>query len=222
MKKLIIAVDGTAGSGKSSTMEDVAEATGYLLVDSGQMYRAFTKFCILKNINFENKNEIIECIKDFHPSYKNELIHVNDLDFSKMIFEIDITKKINYLTPISEVREFITNKLREVGKPGTIMIGRDIQTVVLPDADLKLYFDTDYKTRAQRRYLQNTKFNVASNNLEDIEQQILERDKSDKGRKVGPLVAAKGAIIIDTTKTSKIDTANKIIELIKELEAKKG
>ncbi|QHX36014.1 cytidylate kinase [Spiroplasma sp. TIUS-1] len=222
MSKLIIAVDGTAGSGKSSTMEDVAEALDYLLIDSGQMYRAFTKFCILKNINFESKKEIIECISEFNPTYKNGLIHVNGLDFSKMIFEIDITKKINFLTPVSEVREFITNKLREVGTQGTIMIGRDIQTVVLPNADLKLFFDTDYKIRAQRRYAQNTKFNVADNNLEDIEEQILARDKADTKRKVGPLLAAKDAIRIDTSLLSKVDTTNKIIELIKQREIEKG
>ncbi|WP_339022469.1 (d)CMP kinase [Spiroplasma endosymbiont of Crioceris asparagi] len=216
MNKIVIAVDGTAGSGKSSTMEHVAKLINYEIIDSGKIYRAFTKFCVDQNTNFNDQLSILNSLSKFDCYFQNNIVFVNGQNYNEYLFDNEVISNINKITPVPQVREKLTNILSKLATKGIIMIGRDITSVVLPNADLKFYFDTNYKIRAQRRYEQNKKNNIEPNILENIEQQIFDRDESDKNRTVGPLIKTSDAILVDTSIKSKEEIINEIINIIKE------
>lgn len=215
-KKIVVAVDGTAGSGKTVTFSKVADKIGYQFIDTGLMYRAFTLLCIELKINFNNIAEIINALNKFNFSVKNSKPHLNGKEVSKRIQENDIVKFINYVTPIPEVRNYMVNAQRAMVKGGGyIEIGRDITTVVLPDADLKIYLDSSVEARAQRRFNQNKKLKIKNNNLEEIKDSIIKRDQQDF--KNG-LRKVDDAWLIDNSNIPVQDVVNMVIDKIKELE----
>ncbi|ATZ17895.1 (d)CMP kinase [Mesoplasma melaleucae] len=217
-KKIVVAVDGTAGSGKTVTFNKVAKKIGYHFIDTGLMYRAFTLLCIELKINFNDKAEIIEALNKFNFSVKNSKPHLNKKEVSKRIQENDIVKFINYVTPIPEVRKYMVSAQRVMVKGGGyIEIGRDITTVVLPDADLKIYLDSSVEARAQRRFIQNEKLKIKNNNLEEIKDLIIKRDEQDF--KNG-LRKVDDAWLIDNSNIPVQDVVNMVIDKIKELEGK--
>ncbi|QEH61615.1 cytidylate kinase [Spiroplasma chinense] len=219
IKKINIAVDGTASSGKSSVMEVVAKKLDLHMIDTGLMYRAYTKLCLDNNVNFLNENEIIEQLKNFKCHYgENNSIFVNDKDFTSYVAQYDVAENIKYVASVSKVREKMVELQREMASDGgKIMVGRDITTVVLPDADLKIYFDCSAQARAKRRFLQNEKNNILPNDYEDILRQIVQRDEWDKKREVGALKIAKDAWFFDTSDLNFEQAVDAVVNKIENL-----
>ncbi|ATZ18841.1 cytidylate kinase [Williamsoniiplasma somnilux] len=222
MKKIIIAVDGTAGSGKTITFKKIAEKLNYIFIDTGLMYRAFTIFGVLEKINFQNPNEIKKLIPKFNYEVKGNKIFVNNMDVTSKLQTSEVLENINSITGISEVRNMMVESQRKIAldnkKNGVIMVGRDITSVVLPDADLKIYLDSSIDSRAKRRYNQNLKANIKNMSLQVIKDAIILRDYTDKNREVGPLKLTSDSWYIDNSKIGLETVVKKVIKKIKELE----
>ncbi|QHX36491.1 (d)CMP kinase [Spiroplasma sp. BIUS-1] len=217
MKKINIAVDGTAGSGKSSVMLKVAEKLNMNFIDTGVMYRAFTKLCIDNKVDFQSDNEIKDQIKNFKFEYINEgSILVNGIDYGKNIFDYEVAENIKYVAKNNDVRSFMVEAQRKMSESkNNIVIGRDITTVVLPEAELKIYFDCSVESRAKRRFEQNKRKNVTPNVYEDILRQIQQRDDYDKNREMGALKIAPDSWYLDT---SDLDIEQVIDLVLKKIE----
>ncbi|PPE05263.1 (d)CMP kinase [Williamsoniiplasma lucivorax] len=219
MRKLIIAVDGTAGSGKTETMQQVAQKINYHFIDTGLMYRAFTLLGLKRKINFNNRQEIIALIPDFNYEIRNNLVFLNGENVNDQLQTSDVLKEINKVTVIGEIRAMMVVKQRQISNvPGTIAIGRDITSVVLTNADLKIYLDCSSQIRAVRRYVQNLKNNILDMSVEQIEKMIIERDFNDKNRQDGPLTIVKDAWVIDNSNLTLDQTVDLIVERIKQIE----
>ncbi|QBQ07503.1 cytidylate kinase [Spiroplasma gladiatoris] len=211
--KINIAVDGTASSGKSSVLMKVAEQLGLHFIDTGLMYRAFTKLCLENNVDFFNEKQIVNQLQNFNCEYKlNNDVFINNKNYTSFLSDYDVAENIKYIAKIDKVREKMVNLQRKMAEDGgKVMVGRDITTVVLPNADLKIYLDCSAEKRAERRFLQNKKNNITPNDYEDILRQINQRDEWDKNRKNSPLLIAKDAWVIDTSNLE----IDQVVELIK-------
>jgi CMP/dCMP kinase len=218
MRKYVVAIDGPAASGKSTTAKTLAKKLKYIYIDTGAMYRACGLDSLEKKIELSDDTklkEMLENIKiDIEYSEAGNKIFLNGKDVSLRIREADITKLSSQIAVIGIVREKMVDLQRDMGKKGgVIMDGRDIGTVVFPDADFKFFMLADVKTRALRRWKE---FEEKGENLslEAIEKELIWRDANDSGRKISPLKQAEDAIAIDTSKLSISQQADKILEVI--------
>ena len=203
---MIIAVDGPSGSGKSTISKKIAEILGISYIDTGAMYRILALY--LKENNLEFRKEIL---KNINIKQEKNIFDLNGRDVSKLIRENDIAKKASDISKLKEVREYMVEEQRKLGKEKSIILdGRDITTVVFPNADYKFYLTASLEQRAKRRYLENNKvdFEVL---LEDMKK----RDYQDSTRENSPLKIAKDAIIIDTTNMTEKEVVNKMLNIIK-------
>lgn len=203
---MIIAVDGPSGSGKSTISKKIAEILGISYIDTGAMYRILALY--LKENNLEFRKEIL---KNINIKQEKNIFYLNGRDVSKLIRENDIAKKASDISKLKEVREYMVEEQRKLGKEKSIILdGRDITTVVFPNADYKFYLTASLEQRAKRRYLENNKvdFEVL---LEDMKR----RDYQDSTRENSPLKIAKDAIIIDTTNMTEKEVVNKMLDIIK-------
>ncbi|KAJ3616232.1 hypothetical protein Zmor_011974 [Zophobas morio] len=217
MKYTQIAVDGPAGSGKTSIMKAVADKIGFQFIDTGLMYRAFTKFLILNNVDFGNIQEIISFIPQFHCEFKNEEIYVGGENYMEYVMMSDVLENINKITVLPEVRAFMVEAQREVAlSSNSVLTGRDITTIVLPDAPIKIYLDCSIEARAKRRLDQNIRNGIDLVDYDTIYKMIEERDNSDKNREVGPLTVAPDAIVVDNSSKLFDECVQEIINIIKE------
>lgn len=203
MKKIIIAIDGPAGSGKSTTARLVAQKLGYIYIDTGAMYRALTLKVIELGIDPNDESSIIKIAENtkIELLYENGNLKVilDGKDVSEKIRSPEVTSLVSIVSAHPKLRDIMVKKQRELGRNGgVVMDGRDIGTVVFPDADLKIFMTADVKERAKRRQkeLKAQGFNVE---IEKLIKEIEERDKFDSTREVGPLKKADDAIEIDTT-----------------------
>ena len=218
MRKYVVAIDGPAASGKSTTAKTLAKKLKYIYIDTGAMYRACGLDSLEKKIELSDDTKLkkmLENIKiDIEYSEAGNKIFLNGKDVSLRIREADITKLSSQIAVIGIVREKMVDLQRDMGKKGgVIMDGRDIGTVVFPDADFKFFMLADVKTRALRRWKE---FEEKGENLslEAIEKELIWRDANDSGRKISPLKQAEDAIAIDTSKLSISQQADKILEVI--------
>jgi len=221
-KRIVIAVDGPAGSGKSSVCKRVAADLGLQYIDSGAIYRAITWFFMDKYGNPAKVENPVLSLRDvtfsqvFDSSGKSRTF-VNDKDVSLLIREESVAKNISIFSENSEVRDFVNAMLRSwASKESIIMDGRDIGTVVFPDADLKIYLDASVDVRTERRVKE---YSDLGKNVDEnyIRNQIIQRDDKDKSRQLAPLVKAWDAVYIDTSQLSFEEVVEKIKELIKRL-----
>lgn len=203
MRKIIIAIDGPAGSGKSTTARLVAQRLGYTYIDTGAMYRALTLKVIQSGIDPNDENEIAKLAENTRIElfYRNGDLKVllDGEDVTEKIRSPQVTSLVSLVSAHPKVRETMVKKQRELGKNGgVVMDGRDIGTVVFPEADLKIFMKADVKERARRRQkeMESQGFYVE---LDELIKEIEERDKFDSTREVAPLKKAKDAIEIDTT-----------------------
>jgi cytidylate kinase len=203
----VIAIDGPAGSGKSTVAKELARKLKYLYVDTGAMYRALTLGAIRTNTDLEDEKALVELVKNIDIQLK---LHGDDLevkldgaDVSKEIREESITEKVWYIARIPAVRIEMVKLQRALAEKsrGAVLEGRDIGTVVFPNARHKFYLDAQPNERAKRRF-DELKQMGQEVNLEEITEEITRRDKSDKEREVAPLAKAVDAIYIDTTQLS--------------------
>ena len=201
---MIIAIDGPAGAGKSTVAKLLAQKLGFLYIDTGAMYRALTLKVIDSGVVTNDTARIIELAHntsiDLINNPDNTLkVLLDEKDVSKEIRELRITKYVSDIARIKEVRDVMVNLQRRLGNMSdSVLDGRDIGTVVFPDAHRKFYVDANFKVRALRRYKElNEAGQVVS--LEEIENDVLNRDTIDSTREVGPLKRAKDATYVDTT-----------------------
>lgn len=217
-KNLIIAIDGPAGSGKSTTAQLVAQKLGYVYIDTGAMYRAITYLAIRDGI-LNDKDKITELTSSCDIKLKFESgetqISVNDEDLTDVIRSQAVNENVSDVSRLEEVRQILVEKQREIGNKGSgvVMEGRDIGTVVFPNADVKIFLTATIDERTKRRVIQyaknGTEFpeNEIKNNLEN-------RDKIDSGRKVSPLKKADEAVIVDTSNVSIDEQVKQILEVV--------
>ena len=215
MNPVIIAIDGEASTGKSTQAKKIAKELNFNYRDSGAYYRAITLYLIQNNIN--SKEDIPQTILDkilIKQVYKdnNLIISLNNEDVSEKIRGYRVSIKVSSYAKKSEIRNFVYKQLRNSAKSNSLVIdGRDIGTVVFPDADFKFFLFADSKVRAERRLKQ---INDKSVKLESIEKEIKNRDNTDSTRKIAPLKKADDAYEIDVTYLNINQVFNKILQKI--------
>jgi len=223
-KKLIVAIDGPSGSGKSTTAKLLADQLGYLYIDTGAMYRAVTFLALKENI-IDNNALVAELAKaaDINLSFVNgkTSVAVNGEDVTEEIRSVEVNSKVSEISRIEAVREALVNKQRQLGNGGTgvVMEGRDIGTVVFPNADLKFFLTASIYERARRRAKEfEEKGKTVA--VEEVKNNLMHRDKIDSTRDVSPLIKAADAIEIDTTDLTIEEQVGKILSVIREAEKK--
>jgi cytidylate kinase len=215
LNPVIVAIDGEASTGKSTQAKKIAKELNFNYRDSGAYYRAITLYLIQNNIN--SKEDIPQTILDeilIKQVYKdnNLIISLNNEDVSKKIRGYRVSIKVSSYAKKSEIRNFVYKQLRNSAKSNSLVIdGRDIGTVVFPDADFKFFLFADSKVRAERRLKQ---INDKSVKLESIEKEIKNRDNTDSTRKIAPLKKADDAYEIDVTYLNINQVFNKILQKI--------
>lgn len=194
-----IAIDGPAGAGKSTIAKILAEKLGMNYIDTGAMYRAITLKAIENNIDFNDVSSLINLVNNTDIKISNGRIYLDNKDVTNKIRTPLVNQKVSIIAAISEIREkmiYLQKKLAEDGN--VIMDGRDIGTVVLPNASLKFFITATVEERAKRRFLE-LKAKGYDVNYDNIKKEILSRDEQDMKRKISPLKLAEDAIVIDTS-----------------------
>ena len=203
MKNISIAIDGPAGSGKSTVAKIISNDMNILYVDTGAMYRSIGYYCINNCIDTKNEFEVKSILNnidlDIKLTEKGQLIYMNGIDITSKIRTQFVGKAASDVASIFQVREKLVQIQRDLAKNiSVIMDGRDIGTNVLPNADIKIFLNATINERAKRRF--GELVNIGENpNIEDVKKQIIERDNIDINRKFNPLKKAEDAIEIDTT-----------------------
>jgi len=198
MRKLIIAIDGPSGVGKGTVARVIAADLGYRHVDSGAMYRAVGWKALQLGVPLDNESSIVEIATVSPIDVSATLVTIDGTDITRAIRTPEIDKAAASVARLPRVREILVDRQREMGAGGGIVMeGRDIGTVVFPDADVKLYLDASAEERARRRANDPAHSGPAA--VADVATLLRERDRSDTTRTASPLYAAPDAIVIDTT-----------------------
>ena len=208
MKKIVIAIDGHSSSGKSTMAKDLAKEIGYTYIDTGAMYRAVTLYCIQHGF-FEGEKikeeELKASIHDIDISFRLNAetgrpdTYLNGVNVEKEIRGMEVADKVSPIATLGFVRRALVAKQQEMGKAkGIVMDGRDIGTCVLPNAQTKIYLTASSHVRAVRRYKELTEKGQMCN-LEEIEQDIIDRDYRDMHREIAPLTQAADAVLLDSS-----------------------
>tara|TARA_Y200000002_G_scaffold145613_1_gene120422 strand:+ start:589 stop:1287 length:699 start_codon:yes stop_codon:yes gene_type:complete len=223
MKKLTIAIDGHASTGKSSIAKELAKIYGYVYINSGSMYRAVTLFVIENELFDIMNNDINLFIKElnknpiefiFNDDNMISEIYLNKKNIEKEINSLEISKMVSKVAAIPKIRKEMVKIQRDVDRNnGVVMDGRDISSIVFPDADIKLFLTASSEVRANRRYNEMIK-NGEIVQYKDVLSNIKERDMLDSSRKDSPLIIAKNAIVIDNSDLSIKDQLIKISSII--------
>lgn len=217
---MIIAIDGPAGAGKSTVAKQVAKLLGFLYIDTGAMYRALTLKAIEQNIDTVDTEQLIALARNSKIELENcpdgaLKVFLDNRDVSAEIRQPRITKSVSDIAKIKEVREEMVKLQRRLGKEkDSVLDGRDIGTVVFPDADKKFYIDADFTERVMRRYKELQALGQ-SVTLNDIESDLRNRDTIDSTRKHAPLKRAQDAFYLDTTKMAIEEVVSKVLGQIK-------
>lgn len=219
----IIAIDGPAASGKSTLAKELAEKLGYLYFDTGVMYRAITWLSLDRDIQVTQEEVITYLAEhaqiDVRPPSKDDGrsfdVWIDDIDITWEIRSQEVDANVSIVSAYPGVRKALTQQQRRIGMRGkVVMVGRDIGTVVLPEADLKIFLEASVEERAQRRYLELLE-RGATPELEVIKQSMRERDRIDSTRQVAPLRPAEDATIIDSEGMSAGQVLERALELVK-------
>ena len=216
---MIVAVDGPAGSGKGTVTKKIEEKLGFLNLDTGATYRCVALQTLREGVKIENEDEIVRIANDIDIKIDNtgnkDIILLNGEDVSKEIRTKEVTAIVSQVSSIIPVREKMVEVQRNLAKGKNVIVeGRDIGTVVFPNADIKIYLDASEEIRAKRRYEEN-KQNGIDITYEEVLENVKMRDYNDMHKKVGALKKADDAVVIDSTELSIEEVVDKIKELIK-------
>ena len=209
-----IAIDGPVGVGKSTTARLTAKKLGFMHIDSGAMYRATTFFLIEKGINIHDEAAVNAVIKDMEVNFDDiQNVYVNGVNVTKKIRTQQISDSTSIVSPYPQVREKLVGLQRELAKKhNVVMDGRDIASVVLPSANLKIYLDADIDIRAKRR-LDELQSKGQKADFKKVKNETIIRDERDMNRKESPLIKVSDAIVIDTGNKSIEEVVAEIVEL---------
>ncbi|MBD3182704.1 (d)CMP kinase [Candidatus Poribacteria bacterium] len=214
---LVIAIDGPAGAGKSTIAQIIADKLDLLYINTGAMYRAVTWQAIQEKIDLKDQGALAELTRRCNIIFRDngKKIILNGVDVSREIRYPEVDKHISDIVKLPKVREIMVERQKQLGRIGNVITeGRDVTTIVFPDADVKIYLDASLEERAKRRYLQ---FESKGHplNQDQVKRETARRDKADSSREHGPLRVAPDAITIDTTDKDIQQVVDEIIAIIK-------
>lgn len=218
-KNLVIAIDGPAGSGKSTTAQLVAQKLGFVYIDTGAMYRAITYLAIREDA-LGNNDKIFELAanSDIELKFENGVtsISINGEDLTDKIRTLNVNRNVSDVSKIEEVRKILVRKQRKIGSKttGVVMEGRDIATVVFPNADVKIFLTATIDERAKRRAKEYAE-NGSEIPVTEIKENLKNRDQIDSNREVSPLIKAEDAIEVDTSYVTIEEQVNIILNEVK-------
>lgn len=220
MKKIIIAVDGFSSCGKSTLAKQLAAALGYAFIDSGAMYRAVTYYFIQQGIDYSDQEAVAKALDEIRIHFENReglnTTFLNGEEVEKEIRQMQVSDLVSPVATISAVRRAMVAQQQAMGQQkGIVMDGRDIGTVVFPQAKLKIFVTADTEVRAQRRY-QELLQKGQTVDVERVKKNLLERDHIDSSREDSPLRQAKDAVVLDNTNLSRPEQLAMVLALAKE------
>ena len=214
---MVVAIDGPAGSGKGTITKLVSEKLNLIYIDSGATYRCVALAVLRNNIKLEEKDKIIELAKTLDIEFdEHQKTYLNGEDVSSLIRSNEVTAIVSQISSIVEVREILVDLQRKMANgKNVIMEGRDITTVVFPNADFKFYLDASVEERAKRRFKQNEELGIKSN-MDEIIENIKFRDYNDMHKPVGSLKRCDDQIYIDSTNMTIPEVVDFIVNIINE------
>jgi len=222
MKKIIITIDGWSSCGKSTLAKQLAKALNYVYVDSGAMYRAVTLYFLRNHVDWTDKKEVVKGLKDislefvFNEKSQQSEIYLNGENVEYVIRDLVVAEKVSDVAAIKEVREFAVNQQQKTGKErGIVMDGRDIGTVVFPDAELKIFMSADNAVRVERRFKELYEKNP-NITIDEVKANLEMRDYIDSNREFSPLKKAENAIELDNTNLTEKEQFQKTLKWVNE------
>ncbi|WP_274459240.1 (d)CMP kinase [Gemella haemolysans] len=223
MKYVSVAVDGPAGSGKSTITKLVAKSLGFNYVDTGAMYRALTYNFLSNGLDELEEEEIKELLSktDFKVEYVDgvQYVYVNNEEVSDKIRTAEVSKFTSLFAKSPAVRDFLIDTQRNLANTNNIIMdGRDIASVVLPNADVKIFLTASVEERARRRVLDFERQGIENVDFEKVKEDIKARDWQDENRDIAPLIKVESATLIDTTSLTIDEVVEKMTELVKSVE----
>lgn len=205
MKKIVIAIDGWSSCGKSTMARQLAKKLNYIFIDSGAMYRAITLYFLRNEINTQDEAQIESALLNIHLSFQlnpvtgNNEIWLNGENVDALIREIKVAEKVSEVAALRQVREFAVAQQRVIGQAkGIVMDGRDIGTVVFPDAELKIFMTADPEIRVQRR-LKELQVKNPDITIDEVRSNLASRDHIDSTRAISPLRKPEDAVVLDNS-----------------------
>ena len=220
-KKIIIAIDGWSSCGKSTLAKQLAKELSYLYVDSGAMYRAITLYFLRNHIDWTEREQVKKALKEIHLEFivnennRQGEIHLNGENVEYLIRDLVIAEKVSEVATIKEVRQYAVMLQQQMGKrKGVVMDGRDIGTVVFPDAELKIFLTADNAVRVERRFKEIFEKNP-NITIEEVKNNLEMRDYIDSNREISPLKKAADAILLDNSNLTPKETVHEAMKLVK-------
>lgn len=220
MKKLTIAIDGPVCSGKGTLSVALANKLDVIYLYTGGMYRALTLACLKERIELENEEKILELLKktdiSLRPSKDGTRVYLNGADVTEKIFEPTVSNSTPIIAKHLKVRKEMVKKQQEMIKDKSAVIeGRDIASIVAPDADLKIYLTADLRIRAARRLKQYQEKGIGKS-YEEVLEETEQRDEADSSREASPLTISEDSVVIDTSDDEITDTLEKVMQILRE------
>lgn len=218
--KIAVAVDGPAGAGKSSISKIVAKKLGYLYIDTGAMYRSVTWAVLHNHIDVNNQKAVEALLPELDltmgASDDSCKVFIAGQDVTDFIRTPQVNNAVSIVASYKGVRQYLVERQRLMAEAGGVILdGRDIGSVVLPNAELKIYLTASVEARAMRRYLE-VKGTVNEQTLEDIKDSVMQRDDMDKNRKESPLIQVEDAVLVDSSEMTFDETVEHILHLVQE------